>query len=178
MTDLDDRIRGWAAARRLPQAYLSRWLALEPADRIAMLELAEGLRMRTGQFVAAFDLVDEIALREGDRFAAIVGRSEIRRLASASGSGPGKAARLLDTLRALRYPRMKALSDRLTAALAVLRLPEGIRVVLPKDLASDELRIEIVAHGERELERLAQALAEKLDGLKRIAEMIGGADEV
>ena len=35
------RIRAWAAARRLPEAHLARWLAMAEADRSALLEAAE-----------------------------------------------------------------------------------------------------------------------------------------
>jgi hypothetical protein len=175
---LDENIRRWAAVRRLPQSYLERWLALADTDRRALLEIAESLRMRTGQFVAAFELLGELAVRERQPIAAVAARTEIRRIVDGTGSGPERAASLLGALRALRYPQMKALGDRLAAAVAALRLPRGIAVVLPHDLASDELRIEIVAHGGAELESLARALAERLNGLKRIADIIGGADEI
>jgi hypothetical protein len=174
----DDNIGRWAAARRLPQVYLERWLALVLADRRALLEIVESLPMRTGQFIAAFELLGELAVREREPIAAVLARPELRRILDGAGSGPEKASRLLGALRALRYPRMKEFSDRIAAAIAALELPRGIAVVLPRDLASDELRIEIVARGGAELESLALALAQKLNGLKRIAEMIGGADEV
>jgi hypothetical protein len=173
---LDDRIRRWAEDKHLPQSCLERWLALAPADRAALLEIAEPLRMRTGQFVAVFGLLEELAIREGQPIAGILARTEIRRILDGSGSGPSKAARLLNAMRELRYPQMKELTDRLAAEIAALGLPRGIAVVLPHDLASDELRIEIVAHSGAQLEILAHALADKLDGLKRIAEMIGGND--
>jgi hypothetical protein len=174
----DANIRRWAATRRLPQSHLERWLTLARDDRRALLETAESLRLRTGQFVATFELLGEIAVRERASIAAIIARAEIRRIVDGSGSAPEKAVRFLAALRALRYPQLRELSDRLTAAIAALGLPHGIEVALPRDLASDELRIEIVAHGGAELESLAGALMEKLDGLKRIAEMIGGADEI
>lgn len=174
----EDDIRRWAAAKHLPQSHLERWLALARADRRALLEIAEGLRMRTGQFVAVFELLEELTVREREPIAAILARAEIRRILGATGSGPRKAARLLNAIRTLRYPRMKEFADRLAAAMAALDLPRGIRVVLPYDLASDELRIEVIAHSGAELEDLALAFAKKLDGLKRIAEMIGGADEI
>lgn len=175
---LDDDIRRWADARRLPQTQLDRWLALGLADRRALFEIADRLRMRTGQFVAAFELLEELAVREREPIATVVARTEIRRVADGTGSGPERAARLLGALRALRYPRMSEFNNRLADAIAALRLPRGIAVVLPRDLASDELRIEIVARGGAELGSLALALAERLEGLKRIAEMMGGADEI
>jgi len=57
----DEAIRKWAAARHLPEAHLDRWLALAPEDRSALMELAEALRLRTGQLLTAFELLEEIA---------------------------------------------------------------------------------------------------------------------
>jgi hypothetical protein len=49
-------------------------------------------------------------------------------------------------------------------------------VILPRDLASDELRIEITAHGAAELEKLIEAIAKRAAGLRRVAGLIGGED--
>jgi hypothetical protein len=64
VNETDDAIRRWAAERHLPDAHLRRWLALTDADRGALLELARKLRLRTGQFVTAFEMLEEIAVRE------------------------------------------------------------------------------------------------------------------
>jgi hypothetical protein len=55
-------------------------------------------------------------------------------------------------------------------------MPHGIKVVLPRDLASDEVRIEIVAHGSAELSELLETLRIKAGPLVRIAAMLGGTD--
>jgi hypothetical protein len=172
------RIRAWAAARRLPEAHLARWLAMAEADRSSLLEAAERLRLRTGQFVTAFEWLVEIALRDGDHIAAIVASGEIRRLLDGADSTPGRARSFVEQLRTIRFPRLKHAADRMTAALAALALPRGINVRLPHDLSSDELRIEIVAHDGDEMDKLIDALAKNRSGLKRIAAMLGGADEL
>jgi hypothetical protein len=187
----DDAIRQWASERRLPDAHLQRWLLLTQKDRTALLGLAETLRLRTGQFMTAFELLEEIALRErasnvsralnvssSVTISAILSRDEIRQHLDASGSAPGRARELIDTLRALRFPRLKRTADRLAAEIAALKLPGGVRVVLPKELSSDEVRIEISAHGGRDLERLVDAVAQARGGLGRIADLIGGADSI
>jgi uncharacterized OsmC-like protein len=51
-------------------------------------------------------------------------------------------------------------------------------VILPSDLASDKLRIEIAAHGGLDLDKLLKLMAEKAESLCRIADMLVGADEV
>jgi hypothetical protein len=171
-------VREWAAARKLPPVHLERWLALAEADRDAILAIAESLRLRTGQFMIAFELLDEIRVREDCAVAAILARRELRRIIDGGGSAPGKARAILDELRAIRRPRLHSAASHIAAQVAELRLPPGIRVVLPPDLGSDELRLEMIAHSGAELEQLLAALAARGAALCRIAERLGGADEV
>ncbi len=176
--DQKTRIIAWAADHHLPETYSDRWLALVPEDASAVLSVAEGLRLRTGQFVVALEMLSEIAAREGLDIAQILERPELKRIMGSKGSAPGKASALLDALRVIRFPRLQEMSDRLNAQIRALGLPSGVRVSLPSDLASDELRIEIAAHGGLELRNLLKLLAEKTDALCRIADALGGADEV
>jgi hypothetical protein len=173
-----DAIRQWAAQRHLPEAHLRRWLALADQDRAALLELAEGLRLRTGQLVTTLELVEEIAVRESATIGMILVRPEIRRILDGTGSAPGRARALIDTLRAIRFPRLKRAADRLSVEIAELGLPHGVKVVLPRALSSDEVRVEISAHGAADLGRLIDSVARARAGLGRIADLIGGADSI
>ncbi len=172
------RVSAWATAHRLPETHRNRWLELPPDDLVALLTLAEELRLRTGQFVAAFETLAEIAARDGKPIVAILEQREMRRIIDGEGSAPGKARALLDRLRVIRFPRLQAMSDRLNARLRALGLPSGIRIILPPDLASDEFRLELAAHGGLELRNLLNLLADKTESLCRIADALGGADEV
>ena len=183
--EISATIRRWAAERHLPEPHLERWLALVHDDRAALLEVAQALRLRTGQLMTALEMLEEIALREraaqgpiAAPIAAILARREIRRILEAKGSAPGRARELIETLRAIRFPRLKRAADRLAAEIAALGLPGKVKVVLPRELSSDEVRIEISAHGGAELERLIDAVAQARAGLARVAEQIGGADSV
>jgi hypothetical protein len=178
VADTEARIRRWAAERRLERAHVEAWLALEESDRSALLNITEALRLHTGQFVKAFAMLSEIAVREHERIAAILARGEIRRILDRAGSVPGKAHALVEQLRAIRFPRLKETTDRLAVAVAELSLPRGISVGLPHDLASDELRIEIVARGGEEMEMLIDAITKSGAGLRRLVEMLGGMHEV
>ena len=170
----DDAIRQWAAERHLPEAHIERWLALASDDRTAILKVAEGLRLRTGA-VAAFELLEEIALREHVAIAAILATDEIRRILDGAGSAPGRARELLEALRAKRFPRLQRMADRLAAEIRGLGLPGGIKVVLPKELSSDEIRIEISARGDADLQNLIDAITRARTGLGRIADLTGVA---
>ncbi len=176
--EIERRIRIWADARALPPAHLEKWLVLDEPGRTRLLEIAEYLKFRTGQFITAFMLLEEIAVRDRERIAEILARPSILRLINASGSGPGRARALIDELRTLRYPRLRRACERLTAEVAALGMPRGIKVVLPRELASDEVRIEIIAHGGAEMEELLATLRAKAGGLVRIAAMLGGVNEV
>lgn len=178
MSHDDDAVRSLAARRHLPDSHLAKWLAMDPDSRASLLEAAERLRLRTGQLVSAIDLLDEIAVREKQVPAAILARDEIRRASSGAASAPALAAAFLDALRAIRFPSLARAMGRISAALAALRLPAGLNVVLPKDLHSDELIVRLSARTGRELRELLKALREKEDELVRIAGMLSGDDEV
>lgn len=174
--EVDCRLRRWADAKALPPAHVQKWLALDERGRTRLLEIAENLKMHTGQFIAALALLEEIALREGQVVGEILARPSLRRVLNSAGSGPGRARVLLDELRALRYPRLKRASERLAEGVAAIKLPPGIRIVLPRDLASDEVRVEIVAYGSAEMEQLLACLSAKSSEIVRLAAMLGGAD--
>ena len=174
----DLAIRALAEKRRLPASHLEKWLAMDEASRRAFLDIAQTLKLRTGQIVAALDLLDEITVREKCTPANILAREEIRRAVSARGSTPARAAAFLDALRAIRFPRLRRANQRIAAAIAALRLPAGVSVVLPKDLHSDELMVRLSAKTGSDLRRLIKALAEKQSALARIADMLGDEDEI
>jgi hypothetical protein len=170
-------IRACAASHHLPESHTEKWLAMATPSRMGLLDIAERLKLRTGQLIAAIDLLDEIEIREGVPPAAILLRDEVQRACTLPGSGPWRAAAFLDALRAIRFPRLKLAMERLSSEVAALKLPAGVRVELPKDLGSDELVIRISARTERELENLIDAVAAKKAGLVRIANLIGGDDD-
>ena len=172
----DTRIREIAAQKKLPATYLARWLALDAASRARLLEIAESLKLRTGQIAAALDLLDQISVRDQITIVEILDRPEIQRMLKSAGSTPGRASALVEELRTMRYPQMRAMQSRLEAEIAALKLPRKIAVVLPRDLASDELTISLSVHSGAEFERMLEALEQKKAGLIRVIEMLGGAE--
>jgi hypothetical protein len=171
-------IRACAESRHLPEPNTEKWLAMATPSRMGLLDIVERLKLRTGQLIAAIDLLDEIEIREGVSPAETLKREDIRRACTQGGSGPWRAAAFIDTLRAIRFPRLKLAIEQLSSEVAALKLPAGVRVELPKDLGSDELVIRVSARTGRELEKLIDTLGEKKTGLLRIVKMIGGDDDL
>jgi hypothetical protein len=172
--EIDAHIRELAAERRLPQSHLERWLAMDPPSRAAMLDIAQALRLRTGQLVTALDTLDEIAVREHVTVAAILDQLEIRRIANGSGSAPSRASALLEALRTLRYPLLKRMQEQLRTEVSALKLPRGISIDLPKELGSDELTVSLRVRSGADLAHLLDVLDRSRPGLTRIIEMLGG----
>ena len=170
-------IRASAANRHLDEAHTEKWLAMPTPSRMGLLDVAERLNLRTGQLVAAIDLLTEIEIREGVSTAETLLRDDVQRSFKLAGSGPWRAAAFIEALRKIRFPRLREAQERLSSEIAALKLPSGIRIELPKDLASDELMIQISARTAGEMEKALDALADKKLGLMRIVEMLGGDDE-
>ena len=169
-------IRACAESRHLDDAHTETWLAMLTPSRLALLDYAERLKLRTGQLAAAIDLLDEIEVREGIAPAQILARDDLRRICTNNGSTPWRAAAFIEALRKIRFPRLQIAIDRLESEIAALRLPASIAVVLPKDLGSDELMIRISVRTGDELEKALEVLAEKKPALMRMVKMIGGDD--
>ena len=180
MNDSSDiaALREWAGAHHVPPAALDRWLGLGESGAFALWETARNLRMRTGQLLSALEMVSEIALREGESAESVLKRQELRAILRSGGSRPERASAFVEKLRELRYPRLARTHARLQTAVAALKLPPGIALVLPKDLSSDELTIRIKVRTPAELENLLDALQSRVAGLVGILEALGGADEI
>ncbi len=171
-------VKAWAAEHHLPAAATDRWLALKPADALAILEVARELRLRTAQMLNMLELLDEIGVREGQGAAKIVARDELRRTICGAGSRPARASAFMEKLRELRYPRLARARANLESAVAAMRLPRGLTVVLPKDLSSDELMVRLTAHSASELDKLLQALVDNRQQIAALIEKLGGSDEI
>jgi hypothetical protein len=173
-----EAVRAWAAEHHLPPAAVDRWLALGRTDALAIVAVAQELRLRTGQLLNILELLDEIGVREGEGAAGILARDELHRTIHGSGSRPERASALVDKLRELRYPQLSRTRTELERAVAAMRLPRGLTVVLPKDLSSDELLVRLTAHSQSEFEKLLQALVDNREPIQALIAKLGGSDEI
>jgi hypothetical protein len=171
-------VRACANEHHVPEAALNRWLALGEADAMAILTIARELRLRTGQLLSALEMLIEIGVREGQGAARVLARNELRNAAMRGGSRPQRASAFIEKLREFRYPRLAQTRAKLEAAVAAMRLPQGLTVVLPKDLGSDELTIRMTARSASEFQKLLEALSARKEELKALIEVLGGSYEV
>lgn len=174
MTDTAAAIRAWAAERHLPETHLARWLGMTERDRAAILAIARALRLSTGAIVTALATLEEISVRESCTIESVLARDAIARIIKGRTSAPARAKAFLAALRQIRYPRLAEASRKLEAEIAALDLPRAISVVLPKDLGSAHLRVELEANDGAELKRLIGALYASADKLAQIADRLSG----
>lgn len=172
--DISQAVRAWAESRHLDRAHLERWLALDADSAAAMLEAAARLRLRTGQLQGALEILEEIALVEATQLSAVLARAPLKRILEGAGPAPARARAFVDELRAMRFPRLGRALEQLKAEVATLKLPRTTTVALPKDLGSDELRIEIRVRSATEFKESLRALTERADGVERILDLLGG----
>jgi hypothetical protein len=174
MPTADLEIRNIAIARHLPDSHLERWLKIDEPGPTAFLEFAQTLKLRTGQMVAALDLLDEISVRDRCGIADVLSRPALRRTLSANGSTPSRAHTFLEELRAIRFPRLREIAAQIESAIAALRLPRDISILLPRDLASDELTIQLKVSRASTIHQQLETLMSKRSEIAQILAMLGG----
>jgi len=172
--DIVQAVRAWAEPRHLDRALLERWLALDAYSAASMLDAACRLRLRVGQLQGALGMLEEIALVEGTQVSAVLARAPLKRILEGVGPAPARARAFVDELRAMRFPRLGRALEQLKAEVAALKLPRTIAVTLPKDLGSDELRIELRVRSAAEFSESLRALEERAAGVERILDLFGG----
>ncbi|HVB82220.1 MAG TPA: hypothetical protein VNE82_19990 [Candidatus Binataceae bacterium] len=178
MSDVDvaQAVRAWAEPRRLDRAHLERWLALDSYSAAAVLDAVCHLRLRVGQLQGALGMLEEIALVAGTQVSDVLARAPLKRILEGVGPAPARARAFVDELRAMRFPRLGRALERMKAEVAALKLPHTMTVALPKDLGSDELRIEMRVRSAAEFRDSLRTLKEKADGVERILELLGGGN--
>jgi hypothetical protein len=172
--DIAKAVRAWAELHHFDRAHLDRWLALDPHSAASILDAARRLRLRMGQLQSALEMLEEIALVDKTYVSTVLARAPLKRILEGAGSAPARARAFVDELRAIRFPRLGRALEQMRVGVAALKLPRTVAVVLPKDLGSDELRIEIRARSGREFRDSLRALEAKTDEVERILGLLAG----
>jgi hypothetical protein len=155
----DTALRVFAQERKYTSATIERWLALEPDDGRALLELARELRLGENQLRDLWEWTEEIALRDGVSLAQVLALAPVAAARRNRTVGRNDKLKLVKgVLRRLRFPQLASTEDRLAALVRQLDLPRNVRVTFPEFLEGDEVRIEIVANSLTSLEVAAERL--------------------
>ncbi len=153
---LSEEIAGYGRERGIHALAVERWLALDEADRRALLVLARGLRLGGNHFNDFLDWCVEISLRDGCSIAAVVDRKELAPTLSDRRLGRNeKLKHAKEALRRLRYPRLTRVEDEIRSRLRSLKLDPRIRITVAPGLEGG-LKVELRAGAAESLARLAR----------------------
>jgi hypothetical protein len=156
---VSDAIRTFARERHYSAPTVERWLALEAANGLALLELAQELRLGENQLRDLWEWAEEIAQRDHTSLAQVVALEAVAAPRRSRSLGRNDKLKLIKTaLRRLRFPQLAATEERLATLVGELDLPGNIRVTFAEFLEGDEVRIEIVANSVASLEAAAERL--------------------
>lgn len=160
---LDAAVRTFAGERRYSPATLERRPRVPPADRVALLEIAQELRPSENQFRDLWDWAEDIAQRDRISLSVLFASAPLLAVRRRRVSRNDKLKLLKGALRRLRFPQLAGVEDRLAALVRELGLPANIRIILPEFLEGDTIRVEIAAESAAGLraavERLQAATA-------------------
>jgi hypothetical protein len=158
-TAVTDPIRAFAREHRYSAATIERWRALDPPDGLALLELAQELRLGENQLRDLWEWTEEIAQRDHWSLAQVLALEPVAAPRRNRSAGRNDRLKLIKAaLRRLRFPQLAATEERLAGLVRELNLPGNIRVTFPEFLEGDDIRIEIVADSVASLKAVADRL--------------------
>jgi hypothetical protein len=126
--------------------------------------------------VAILDLIADLTVSKQQTVGALLESDGPRRAIKGEGSAPSRAVVLIQALRALRYPHMTATAARIAAGIRGLKLPPELTVTAPKNLASDEITIQIRLTRSEQIDTVIGALVREKSGVARILSILHGED--
>jgi hypothetical protein len=173
-----DKIRTFAHGRRYSAATVERWLALDPPDGHALLELARELRLGENQLRDLWKWAEEIAQRDHMSLALVLALEPVATQRRSRNLGRNDKLKLIKAaLRRLRFPQLAATEEHLAVLVRELDLPRNVCLSFPEFLEGDEVRIEIVADSVASLEAAIERLqaAAKAPACNTIFQILGEA---
>ena len=172
-------VHAYGSAKGFHKQTLERWLGLSEADRAALLDLAQGLKLGENHFRDFLDWLEEIALRDGLSFRDVLGSAALARISSDPRLGRSdKLKRMKEELRRLRFPRLARLEEESRKRVQEMKLSPRIQVSFPPGLEGGELSVQMKASSRAELEKSVRELAESLEkkAMKEIFELLNGRE--
>jgi hypothetical protein len=152
------------AGRALEALAAARTAAWTDAERAALAAVIAALRPSARHLADILDWLDEVAVRDGVRPAAVLADPELRRLAGARGSAPDRLKRWKARLRCLRYPRLAAREAAIAELVRALDLGAAVAVRAAPGLEGGALTVTVRARSAAELAGALERLRARLAG--------------
>ena len=157
----ETEIREYALARGFHPKTLERWLNWEHADRDALAEIAQSLKIGENHVRDLMDWLEEIALRDQSRIYEVLTSRTIVRITTDPRLGRAdKLKGIKEQVRRLRFPRLAETEDAIRNKIQMLKLAPEIRLSAPSGLEGGRLQVEFTAASQEELKRLTVKLME------------------
>ena len=133
-------------------------LSLEPESAECAFRCISEFTLNFNQQIQFIDIMTDISDIEGRSFSRILEGDPVRSvLENRHLNKPQKAKKLIEELRARRYPRLKRAEKRFQESLEGLSLPEGTRIDHPTYFEAPGYRLEVrFRNGENLMEKLRQ----------------------
>ncbi|MGH7828980.1 MAG: hypothetical protein ACREP8_02270 [Candidatus Binatia bacterium] len=174
---LDQSIREYAKEKGFHSQTLERWLRLPAADREALFELTQTLKLGENHFRDFLDWLEEISVRDGVAVHEVVKGESFSRILSDPRLGRADKLKCVkEELRRLRFPRLSRIEKEIQKKIRELRLSARIQVSVPPSLEGGALTVQIKAASHEELRRLVKELEGTLerDGMREIFVLLSG----
>ena len=174
---IDQRIREYAKEKGFHSQTVERWLHLVGADREALFELTQMLKLGENHFRDLLDWLEEIALRDGVGLCEVLkGESFVNTLSDPRLGRNDKLKRVKEELRRLRFPRLSRIEGEIQQKIRGLKLKPQIQMSIPRDLEGGALTVRVKATSYEELKRLVGEFGQAVDreAMREIFDLLKG----
>jgi len=173
----ETEIRNYSTAKGFHPRTLDRWLSWEPADRDALAELAQNLKIGENHLRDLMDWLEEIGFRDRLRIHDLLRRETIVHIETDPRLGRAdKLKRIKEQIRRWRFPRLAETEDAIRNEIQMLKLVPEIRLSVPSGLEEGALQVEFRATSHAEFKRMVARLndAGEKDSMREIFELLAG----
>jgi hypothetical protein len=142
---------------------VARTAAWTDDERAVLAALVDALRPSPRHLADVCDWLDDIAVRDGVRPAAVLDAPALRTALLGGGSPPDRLKRWKEALRRLRYPRLVAREQAFAEGVRALDLGRQVTIVPPAALEGGTLTLTIRATSAADLDAILTRLARARD---------------
>ncbi|MDZ7374101.1 MAG: ParB N-terminal domain-containing protein [candidate division KSB1 bacterium] len=159
LPDLEPPVLEWIVEENPPDDALDIILSWPPEDRLELAALARSLRWSSGEQREVIRLLDDLAQSHGQSPSALLKSPEVALLLDRNGSPSQKTQRLIQALRAKRFPIVSQLAQEFREIVSALKPPRGVQLEHSPSFESEEVLFHLRARSPADFSRLLEELA-------------------